>query len=51
VAVVTVFDDVAGSIIAVTTAAPSETWSPRISVTAPVVMPVRTATSRITDPS
>ncbi len=48
---VTVFEDVAGSVIALTAAAPSSTAVPRISTAVPFVMPVCTATPRMDEPS
>jgi hypothetical protein len=48
---VTVFEDAAGSVIALTAAAPSSNAVPRISMAVPFVMPVCTATPRMPVPS
>jgi len=47
----TLFDVDAGSVMALTAAAPSSTASPKISTAVPFVMPVRTVTPRMADPS
>ena len=47
----TVFDVDAGSVMALTAAVPSSSGASRISTAVPFVMPVRTVTPRMADPS